>query len=79
MFKTSETQMRIANRVAALINEYDSNANATVENKDGFIIVSGTANCKSWLINVGIRGGLKDLYTKKSVQIYSVKHSYKIW
>jgi hypothetical protein len=79
MFKTSEKQLRIAQRIADRINEYDPQANAIVENKDGFIFVQASTSYKSWLIEVGIRGGLKDMYTKKTVSRISPEYSYKLW
>lgn len=79
MFKTSEKQMKLANRIVEIINAKYSDANATVNDKDGFITVGAHTRFQSWLIQVGVRGGLKDLYTKKSIGLNQVHYSYRVW
>lgn len=79
MFKTTQRQLDLAQRIADKINEYDSNANAKVNNQDGFITVSGMSNYQSWLIQVGVRGGLTNLYTKKSIKFWYAEREYRIW
>lgn len=79
MLKTTQRQLELAQRLADKINAYDNDANAEVKNTNGFITVSGHSRWKSWLISVGVRGGLKDLYTKKSVKLWNAEVQYKIW
>lgn len=79
MLKTTQRQLELAQRLADKINAYDSQANAKVENTNGFITVSGQTNWRSWLISVGVRGGLKDLFTKKSVKFWHAEREYRIW
>lgn len=79
MLKTTQRQLDLAQRLADNINAYDKDANAEVKNTNGFITVSGHSRWKSWLISVGVRGGLTDLYTKKSIKFCYAEVSYKIW
>ena len=79
MFKTTQRQLEFAQRIADKINAYSADANATVNNKDGFITVSGMSGYRSWLIYVGVRCGLVNLYTKKSVKFWHVDREYRLW
>jgi hypothetical protein len=74
----TQRQLDLASRVADMIMEHNPGAEATVTTKSQLVFVSCTNHYKWYFLEVGPRGRITNLHTKKSVSFNHVKYEYRI-
>jgi hypothetical protein len=68
MTTPTETQLRVAQRVANKIKIEEPKAEVEIKINGALVFVSSLNTYKWWLLEIGVRGGIVNCHTKKSVR-----------